>query len=134
MKILVFGNPLLKEDSLPIKLLPKLRQLYPNIEFKEIDPTENLEAQGKHLIILDTIKNIDKITIIDDINKLKANKLYSMHDFDLALNLKLLKKLNKIELVKIIGLPMEISKNEAIKQISKLLNNIPSYNPISQNI
>ena len=119
--ILVFGNPLLKQDSLPIKLLPKLRSLYPEIEFKEIDPTEDLEKQGKHLIILDTIKGIDKVTTITSIEQLHANKIYSMHDFDLALNLKLLKKLNKIESVKIIGIPMNISEDEALTQISKLI-------------
>jgi len=121
MKILVFGNPLLKQDSLPIKLIPKLKQKFPNIEFKEIDPTEDLDKQSKNLIILDTIKNINKITIIDDIDKLKTNKLYSMHDFDLALNLKLLKKLNIINSVKIIGIPTEIEENKTIEEISRIL-------------
>jgi len=121
MKILVFGNPLLKQDSLPIKLIPKLKQLYPNIEFKEIDPTEDLEKQGKHLIILDTVKGIDKVTTINSIEQLKANKIYSMHDFDLTLNLKLLKKLNIIDSVKIIGIPMNINEDEAITQISNHL-------------
>jgi len=126
MKILVFGNPLLKQDSLPIKLLPKLKQLYPEIEFKEIDPTEDLENQGRHLTILDTIQDIDKVTIINSIDQLHTNKIYSMHDFDLALNLKLLKKLNIIESVKIIGIPMNISENEVIIQISKLIPTLHS--------
>ena len=120
--VLIFGNPLLKEDRLPLKILPKLKQKFPNIEFKEIDPTENLEEQGKDLIILDTIKNINKITIIDDIDKLKTNKLYSMHDFDLALNLKLLKKLGKINSAKIIGIPMNFPETEAIKQLFQILS------------
>ena len=121
MKILVFGNPLLHNDSIPIKLLPKLRQLYPNIEFKEIDPTEDLDKQGKHLTILDTVQGIKKITIIDDIDQLHTNKIYSMHDFDLALNLKLLKKLNIIESIKIIGIPINITEDKAISQISNNL-------------
>ena len=120
MKILVFGNPLLKQDSLPIKLLPKLKQLYPEIEFKEIDPTEDLENQGRRLTILDTIQDIDKVTIIESIDQLHTNKIYSMHDFDLALNLKLLKKLNIIDSVKIIGIPMNILENEALKDIKKI--------------
>ena len=126
MKILVFGNPLLKQDSLPIKLLPKLRQLYPNIEFLEIDPVENLDKQGKHLTIIDTIQNINKITIIENLDQLHTNKIYSMHDFDLALNLKLLKKLNIIESVKIIGIPMNISEDEALNQLSKPISTLHS--------
>lgn len=133
MKILIFGNPLLKQDSLPIKLLPKLKQKFPNIKFKEIDPTENLEPflntdtpNTEHqtpgdLVAIDTIKGINKVTTINDIEQLHTNKIYSMHDFDLALNLKLLKKLNKIKSVKIIGIPMNITENEAINQISKIL-------------
>jgi Ni,Fe-hydrogenase maturation factor len=121
MKILVFGNPLLKQDSLPLKLLPKLKQKFPNIEFKEIDPTEDLDKQGRHLTILDTIKGIDKVTTITSIEQLHANKIYSMHDFDLALNLKLLKKLNKIDSAKIIGIPMNISEDKALKELTTKL-------------
>ena len=144
MKILIFGNPLLDEkwqkshqqpttnnqqprkseifsDSLPIKLLPKLQEKFPNIEFKEIDPTEDLEKQGEHLTIIDTVEGIKQITILKSIKQLHANKIYSMHDFDLALNLKLLKKLNIIKSVKIIGIPMNISEEEALKQISNHL-------------
>jgi Ni,Fe-hydrogenase maturation factor len=121
MKILVFGNPLLKQDSLPLKILPKLKQKFPNIEFLEIDPTEDLDKQGENLIILDTVDKIKKITIINSIEKLHANKIYSMHDFDLALNLKLLKKLNIIKSVKIIGIPMKINEDEILKQISNYI-------------
>ncbi len=126
MKILVFGNPLLKQDSLPLKLLPKLKSLYPNIEFKEIDPTEDLDKQGRHLIILDTVKGIDKVTTITSIDQLHANKIYSMHDFDLALNLKLLKKLNIIDSVKIIGIPMNYTEKETLTQLSKLIPTLHS--------
>jgi len=133
MKILIFGNPLLKQDSLPIKLIPKLKQKFPNIKFKEIDPTEDLEPflntdtpNTEHrtpgdLVAIDTIKGIDKVTTINSIEQLKANKIYSMHDFDLTLNLKLLKKLNIIDSVKIIGIPMNINEDEAITQISNHL-------------
>lgn len=121
MKILTFGNPLLKQDSLPIELLPVLRQKFPNIDFQEIDPTKDLEQYGPHLTILDTVQNIDEITIIESIEQLHANKVYSMHDFDLALNLKLLKKLGKIKSVKIIGIPMYSTEKEILPQLQSTL-------------
>lgn len=127
MKVLIFGNPLLKQDSIPIKILPKLKQKFPKIEFKKIDPTEDLFPYYPHLTIIDTIKGIKKTIIINDIDKLKINKLYSMHDFDLALNLKLLKKLGKIESVKIIGVPININENKALNQISKILNKFKPF-------
>ena len=121
MKILVFGNPTIENDSLPIKLLPKLKQKFPNIIFQEIDPTEGLEDQGKDLTIIDTVEGIDKVMIITDFNQLQSNKLFSMHDFDLAYNLKILKKIGKIDTIKIIGITMDINEDEAMDQIQLIL-------------
>ncbi len=123
MKILVFGNPLVEQDSLALKLLPKLREKFLSIEFKELDPNENLEEEiedGK-LRILDVVKGIDNVMIINDIDKLQVGKVYSMHDFDLAYNLKLLKKINKLKEVEIICLPMFMDKEEAFSQIQLIL-------------
>jgi len=124
MKILTFGNPLLEQDSLPLKLLPTLKEQFPQHTFLHIDPTENLEQYGPHLTILDTVKNIDKLTILTSINQLHANKVYSMHDFDLALNLKLLKKLGKIKSVKIIGIPMNTTEEEILPSLIQTIESI----------
>jgi len=125
-KILVFGNVLVEKDNLALKLLPKLRKDFPQIEFKHIDPTENLEAEieNKKLFILDVVEGIKKVTLIKDIDKLQTNKLYSMHDFDLAYNLKLLKKVGKLKEVEIIGVPMGMDEGEAIEEVSEISKEI----------
>lgn len=124
MKILVFGNPLSEKDNLALKLLPELKKKFSNIEFKDTDPNENLEDEIEHgkLFILDVVEGINKIKIIKDIEQLKQDKIYSMHDFDLALNLKLLKKVGKLKEIEIIGLPMKMDEGEAVKEIKKILN------------
>jgi len=124
MKFLVFGNILTEKDNLAVKLLPRLRKEFPEIEFKEFDPTENLEAeiQDGKLFILDVVEGIDKVTIIKDIEQLKTDKLYSMHDFDLGFNLKLLHKIGKLKEIEIIGLPMKMKEEETIEEIRKILN------------
>ena len=106
MKVLVFGNPLLENDSLPLRLLPELRERFPEIEFKEIEPTEDLDAEGRDLVILDSVEGIDDVVEIDSIERLHANRVCSMHDFDLGYNLKLLKKIGRIDSVRIIGVPI----------------------------
>jgi len=121
MKILVFGNPLLENDSLPIKLLPRLKERFPDITFQEIDPTENLENQGRNLTIIDSVEGIKEIIVIDSIERLESGKIYTMHDFDLAYNLKILKKLNLIDSVRIIGVPMGMGGDEAFSQIQLIL-------------
>jgi Ni,Fe-hydrogenase maturation factor len=120
-KILVFGNPLVKKDSLPLKMIEELKKKFPNIEFKEFDPTEDLEKEGRELNIIDTVEGIKKTVLITNIDLIKVMKVFSMHDFDLGYNLKLLKKLKKIDKVNIFGVPMKIKKKEALEQLIVLI-------------
>ena len=112
MKIYVFGNPLVKEDSLPLKILPKLKKIFSQIKFKVVDPNENFPPRNeKKLIILDTVQGLKqpKIIKLTDLQELKKTP-NSTHDYDLGMHLLLLKKLKKIKSVKIIGLPFTLKK------------------------
>jgi len=122
-KIYVFGNPLVKEDSLPLKLIDKLKKEFPSIEFSEFDTVEDLELV-EELNIIDTVKGIKKVELIEDIDKIITDKIYSMHDFDLGYNLKLLKKMKIIDKVKIFGVPMNISEKEAFDQLCKVIKEL----------
>lgn len=123
MKILVFGNPLVEKDNLALKLLSKLKKQFPQIEFKEFEPTENLasEIENKKLTIIDVVEGVDKVMIINDIEQLSTNKIFSLHDFDLAYNLKLLKKIGKLKEVEIIGVPQDIKEEEALNHLQLIL-------------
>ncbi len=123
LKIYVFGNPLVKEDSLPIKLLPDLQKAFPKIEFIVIDPNENFPPSGeKDLTILDTVIGIKKPTILnlDDFGS-KGKTPISPHDYDLLFHLLLLIKLKKIYSVKIIGLP-QVKTAGVIEKIKNLID------------
>jgi Ni,Fe-hydrogenase maturation factor len=119
--VLVFGNPLLAEDSLPLQFLPELRKNLPDIEFKEIDPTEGLEKQGRDLVIIDSVEGIEEVIEITSIDQLQTTRVFSMHDFDLSYNLKILKKLGMIDSIRIVGIPMQISRETALAQIQLIL-------------
>lgn len=125
IKISIFGNEDLAIDSLPLKLLPKLREKFPELEFKAEDPNElNMPEAGSWLIV-DTVVGIShvKLLTIDDLKKIPKNKI-SMHDFDLGTHLFWIKKINpKIE-IKIIGISPTISENEALSGISKILSTL----------
>ena len=120
-KIYIFGNPLLPFDNLPIKMLPDLKELFPEIDFIVQDPNENLKTEEGKIIIIDTAQNIDKVTVLNNLDNLETEKIYSAHDFDLAFNLKLLRKIGKLKEVLIFAVPQEIKKQEAIDQLSCLL-------------
>lgn len=121
MKILVFGNPLMENDSIALKVAKKLGNKF---EFKFLDAAENIESEGKNLIILDCAEGIEKVCVIENLANLSSNSIYSMHDFDLALTLKLLKKIGKIESVKIVAIPKSYGLEKAAKETEKLLESV----------
>ena len=121
--IYVFGNPLVKEDSMPLKLIDKLRKEFPYIEFIEFDTVEELDLE-KELNIIDTVKGIKKVELTEDIDKIITDKIYSMHDFDLGYNLKLLKKMKMIEKVRIFGIPSNMKEKEAMKELCDAIKSI----------
>ena len=47
-----------------------------------------------------------------------------MHDFDLGLNLKLLQKIGELEKITIFGVPPDMNKKIALKQLIKLIKAI----------
>jgi len=123
---LVFGNPLVEQDSIALRIIPKLKERFPCYEFRDTDPTENLEHFGKDLWIIDVIHNSDKILLIDNLNKIEETRVSSMHDFDLTLNLKLLLKTKKISSFKIIGISWNMKEDEAVEGVSEMIKKMPS--------
>ncbi|MEM7816891.1 MAG: hypothetical protein QXZ20_03185 [Candidatus Aenigmatarchaeota archaeon] len=119
IQIFVLGNPLLKDDALPLKLVPKLQNKFPQINFLEFDPTE--EFYSEEVILMDVVEGIKKVEIIKDLDKIETRKVYTTHDFDAAFLLKLLKKTNLIKEVIIIGIPKNAKEKEALKELE---NNI----------
>src|SRR3989338_1722769 len=123
-KILVFGNPLVPQDSLALKVAKTLQKEFVDIEFKELDAVEEIQNEGKNLIILDVVQGLKKTIVIDNLDQIKTTSIYTMHDFDLAWNLKLLKKIGAIEEVKIIGTPMNYAKKNAVKETKKIITSL----------
>ncbi len=126
MKIYVLGNPLVKEDSLPLKLVPRLQKLFPQISFVIVDPNEDFPPrEERDLIILDTVLGIKKPMILD-LNSFEAKKKtpVSPHDYDLLLHLLLLKKTSKINSVKIISVPPSSKIESVLKVIVSLINQL----------
>jgi Ni,Fe-hydrogenase maturation factor len=122
-KILVFGNLSVAVDSLAVKVARAIGPL-PDFEFVECDSAENLENYGPDLLILDVAKGISVPAIIEDLTVLESSPSYSMHDFDLALTLKLLKKIGKIKSVRIIALPMGMKERPAVTAVKSILEQL----------
>ena len=115
-KILVFGNPLVPQDSLALRILPKLRKKFPQVEFIELDGIDDLYEYGRNLVLLDVAAGIRKGSIVDDLDDLELPRVVSMHDFDLAWNLKILLKAGMIDSVKIVAIPQDMDEKRALEQ------------------
>ena len=105
MKISVFGNPDLAADNAALKLIPGLKKKYPQAEIMVEDPAEGLKP-ADDWIIVDVCQGISRVTEFEDLDRFVAVRRLSVHDYDLAMELKLLKKLGKIKKLKIIGVPL----------------------------
>ena len=119
-KIFVFGNPLVEKDSLALKVAERLNGKLEGVEFEAV---QSLDEAGKNepLWILDVAEGIEKTRLIEDLDKVRASQPVSGHDFDLAMELKVLKKVGKIGEVKIIAVPSGYSLEKAVKEVGELL-------------
>lgn len=120
--VYVLGNPLIITDSLPFKLLPKLRQLCPQFNFEILDPTEELQlADSQDCTFIDTIIGIDKVTVFYDLDFFAYSPRVTVHDYDLPLNLGLMQKLGKLKRITIIGVP---AKGNQTKILHEVINSL----------
>jgi hypothetical protein len=118
--VFIFGNPDLKMDSLPIKILPQLRRMFPEISFEVKDPNEEWDVP-EELTVIDTVLDLKEVTVFDNLDQFIGAPQMTMHDFDALANLRYLKKLGKLKRVKIIGVPAEISPKKALESVEKAL-------------
>lgn len=110
MNVYVFGNSDFPGDDRASFVADYLKDKLEDITFISVNPNEDLPfADEKRVIILDTVKGLNEIKIMGDevIDRLVVSPRFSVHDFDLAFQLKYLKKLHKLGEVVIIGLPQK---------------------------
>ncbi|MEK7634976.1 MAG: hypothetical protein AAB446_00915 [Patescibacteria group bacterium] len=122
-KIFVFGNMDLEMDNLPLRILSQLVKKFPGIEFVVKDPNEEWEVL-EELVVLDTAVGIKEVTIFDSLEKFSKPPRVGMHDFDALTNLRFLWKLGKIKKIKIIAVPQNLKEDEAVLEVSKILEKI----------
>ena len=121
MIIFVFGNPDVPEDALPRKILPRLKQQFPAVQFIVVDPNEEWDMP-EDVVVIDTVMGIDRVMMLNDLGQFAAAPRVTMHDFDALAQLRYLQKLGKIKKVMVIGVPPTISENEAFERVASMLS------------
>lgn len=114
------GNSLVKDDNLPIQMMPYLKKELPQFLFRHFDPTETDKICDRPIFV-DTILGSKKITIYSDLSEFQLSPRVSAHDYDLPLFLGLMIKLSKIKNFTLIGIPNEYTLKRALKETVKVL-------------
>jgi len=128
MKIHCLGNEYIEFDSMALRIADSLK--IPGVKFVKADSLEGIKGD---IIILDAVRGIDKVKIIEGIDKIKEFYPVSAHDFDIGTELKLRKAVGEIGKITIIGVPMEGNIEEIKEEVTKLIQNMWVYkstNPI----
>lgn len=124
MIVYVFGNPDLPEDSLPIRLVPRLRKKFPNATFEIKDPNEEWDAPEK-LVVIDTVVGVDRVKVFDSLEPFEKSPRVSAHDFDALTQLRLLQKLGKLQTVTVIGVSAAMDERQALDGVTAELLRMP---------
>ena len=105
MNVYVFGNEYVAEDIKAIEVARELQNTVEGVSLFFVNPNEDVPfADEPRVVILDTIQGIQDVALIegDAIDGLLLSPRGSVHDFDLAFQLRYLKKLGKLGTVIVI--------------------------------
>jgi Ni,Fe-hydrogenase maturation factor len=110
MNVYVFGNEYVAEDKRAIEVARELEGTIEGISFVFVNPNEDDPfVNERHVVILDTVQGISEVALVEgvEIATLVLSPRGSVHDFDLAFQLRYLKKLGKLGDVTVIWVPQE---------------------------
>ena len=110
MRVYVFGNESVAQDKRAIEVARELEGAVDGISFVFVGPNEDVPfVDERRVVILDTVQGIREVTLLEgeEVDGFILAPRGSVHDFDLAFQLRYLKKLNKLGEVSLIGIPQE---------------------------
>jgi Ni,Fe-hydrogenase maturation factor len=110
MNVYVFVNEYVAEDKRAIEVARELEGAIAVISFVFVSLNEDvLFVNERHVVILDTVEGLQDIALVegDQIDGLILSPRGSVHEFDLAFQLRYLKKLNMLGEVTITSIPQE---------------------------
>src|SRR5215213_1439865 len=110
MEVYVFGNEHVAEDKRAIEIARELEDKVEGISFVFVRPNEDVPfVDEPRVVILDTVQGLQDVAVVDgdELEGLLLSPRGSVHDFDLAFQLRYLKKLGKLGEVTVLGIPQE---------------------------
>ena len=125
MNCYICGNEVVTQDALPVLLIPLISRSFPSLTVIHIDPTENFFPENGSILI-DSVEGISTCTVYSSIDQFVSTRTVSVHDYDLGFELQLLKKLHKLETIRIIGVPQSACVNDVWDDVYTSISRILS--------
>lgn len=99
MKVYVFGNTDAPEDGRAVEVAQRLEGTMNDVSFVFVGPNEEVPfADEGRVVILDTVSGIRDVVLIPDgeLDGFVLSPRATLHDFDLAFQLKYLRKIGRL--------------------------------------
>ena len=110
MKVYVFGTKDVPGDAMAIEVAEEVEGAVDGVSFVFVGPNEDVPfADEARVVILDVVHGMREVALIsgDDIDRFTPPPRTTVHDFDLAFQLKYLKKIGRLGEVYVVGIPKE---------------------------
>jgi Ni,Fe-hydrogenase maturation factor len=110
MKVYVFGNKAVPEDAGAIEVAEGLEGAVDGVSFVFVEPNEDVPfVDEERVVILDAVHGIPEVALIsgDDLDRFVLPPRGRGHDFDLAFQLKYLRKIGRLGEVYVVGILQE---------------------------
>jgi hypothetical protein len=110
MNVYLFGNEYVAEDKRAVEVARELEDTIEGISFVFVSPNEDVPfVDEPRVVILDTVQGLQNVAVVggNGVDGLLLSPRGSVHDFDLAFQLRYLKKLGKLGEVTVIGIPQK---------------------------
>ena len=126
MKVYVFGTRDASEDARAIEVAERLAGAVDGVSFVFVEPNEDVPfADEGRVVVLDVVHGIREVALIsgDDIDRFSVPPRGTVHDFDLAFQLKYLRKIGRLGEVYVVGIPREgkVGYSRVISILRKLV-------------
>ena len=126
MKVYVFGNKDVPGDVGAIEVAEGLRGAVDGVSFVFVESNEDVPfLDEERVVILDVVHGIGEVALIsgDDIDRFAPPPRGTVHDFDLAFQLRYLKKIGRLGEVYVVGIPREgqVDYSRVISILRKLV-------------
>ncbi|MCS7106135.1 MAG: hypothetical protein NZ942_02375, partial [Candidatus Aenigmarchaeota archaeon] len=80
------------------------------------------DLKEREVWFMDVVEGIKRVRIIDDFELMKTKKIFSLHDYDLSYEIKLLKKIGKLKKAFLIAIPYGKKEKEVLKDVENQIH------------